>query len=63
MSQPTVSVCPLCGSKNVIVSEPDAVDTAAGATCALKCECGADVLLYVKQKGDASAAKEKAALE
>jgi transcription elongation factor Elf1 len=60
MSQPTVHVCPLCGSKSVIVSDPNAAQTAVGATCTLKCECGAVVTLDVEKKGNADAAKEKA---
>jgi hypothetical protein len=60
MSQQTVHVCPLCGSTSVTVSDPNAAQTAVGATCTLKCECGAVVTLDVEQKGNADRTKEKA---
>jgi hypothetical protein len=45
MFEPPVRACPLCGSRNVVISEPNPDQAAAGVTCVLICECGAVVTL------------------
>jgi hypothetical protein len=39
--------CPLCGSEQIRVLEPDAIQTRIGYSLILKCECGAVVTMTV----------------
>jgi hypothetical protein len=50
----TIRKCPLCGSEEIRLIEPDPFQTRAGVSYVLKCECGAIVAMTVlkESKGD-----------
>jgi hypothetical protein len=43
----TVHTCPLCGSKQIKIIEPDSMQSRNGVSYVLRCECGAIVAMTV----------------
>jgi hypothetical protein len=48
MNQPTIKECPLCRSKNVLISEAHADHSAKVVHSKLECECGANFTIYFR---------------